>query len=94
MKTWLKKTTGFVMMNLVNVIVMQDQVLEEETRRDSIVKKQRIKQSKRQTFENNQHVKEKYHQNNLIPHIQQDLNIISGFYVNYKQNISKFLRIF
>ena len=29
----------FVMMNLANVIVMQDRVLEEETRRDSIVKK-------------------------------------------------------
>ncbi|EIJ65851.1 hypothetical protein BD31_I0028 [Candidatus Nitrosopumilus salaria BD31] len=30
---------GFVRMNLVNVIAMKDQVLEEETRRDNIVRK-------------------------------------------------------
>ena len=30
---------GFVTMSLANVIVMQDQVLEEETRRDNIAKK-------------------------------------------------------
>jgi hypothetical protein len=30
---------GFVTMSLANVIVMQDQVLEEETRKDSIAKK-------------------------------------------------------
>jgi len=29
----------FVMMNLANVTVMRDQVLEEETRRDSIARK-------------------------------------------------------
>jgi len=34
-----KKRMGFVKMNLVNVIVMKDQVLEEEMRRDSIVRK-------------------------------------------------------
>jgi hypothetical protein len=30
---------GFVMIYLVNVAVMRDQVLEEETRKDSIVRK-------------------------------------------------------
>jgi hypothetical protein len=31
---------GFVMIYLVNVTVMRDQVLEEETRKDSIVRKE------------------------------------------------------
>ena len=38
-EVWWKQTMDFVTMSLANVIVMQDQVLEEETRRDSIAKK-------------------------------------------------------
>ncbi|MDH5462884.1 MAG: hypothetical protein OEW49_01060 [Nitrosopumilus sp.] len=34
-----KMKKGFVRMSLVNVIAMRDQVLEEETRRDSIARK-------------------------------------------------------
>ena len=44
------------MMNLANVIVMLDQASEEETRRDSIVKKTILQASQNKRFENRKYV--------------------------------------